>query len=513
MKNFYLFIMVFVSGASVLAVEILGTRILGPFYGVSLFLWSALIAVTLIALSIGYSLGGRWADRGAVYSRLCYLMIAAGIWLMLIPWIKQPLLYLSEPLGLRAAVLFAAFVLFTPPLTFLGMVSPYAIRLRAQNLEEVGKTAGDLYAISTIGSVIAAVLTGFVLIPNIGVNRLILLIGMTLILTAGIGLLIHGKNRGINAAGIVILLAIQSLGWSNAADKIDPENGLIAIQHSAYAEIRVLDKNGKRHLLIDGGVHTIVDPATMETKYPYVAVMDLAGEFFDQPGKMLLVGLGGGTLVKNFAGRGWQVESVEIDPAVTEVARQYFGLRPEEGAVHHLDGRQYLARNNKSYDLIIMDAFGSSSIPFHLVTKEAFALIASRLKKNGLLAINIESKGWNSLLVNSLTTTLATAFTNIQVLPTYQTENAIGNLIILAADYPLNLPDRQFDQQKIPSRAYLQSLAYRRDFAWDNRFSPTANWAPVLSDELNPVDLWSDAINHEARQNILDYFGLDGESW
>jgi hypothetical protein len=141
MKNFYLYVIVFISGASVLAVEILGTRILGPFYGVSLFLWSALITVTLIALSIGYTIGGRWADKGAKLSRLCYLMIGAGIWLLLIPWFKQPLLFLAEPLGLRFAVLAAAFVLFAPPLTLLGMVSPYAIRVRALSLDEVGKTA------------------------------------------------------------------------------------------------------------------------------------------------------------------------------------------------------------------------------------------------------------------------------------------------------------------------------------------------------------------------------------
>ena len=146
-----LYILVFIAGAAVLAVEILGTRILGPFYGVSLFLWSALITTTLIALSTGYIIGGRWADQGPVFAHLCYLIAGAGIWTLLIPVLKGPVLYLAEPLGLRLAVLVAALILFAPPLTLLGMVSPYAIRFQAAHLNEVGRTAGNLYALSTIG--------------------------------------------------------------------------------------------------------------------------------------------------------------------------------------------------------------------------------------------------------------------------------------------------------------------------------------------------------------------------
>jgi MFS family permease len=171
MKKRYLYVVVFISGAAVLAIEILGTRILGPFYGVSLFLWSALITVTLIALSAGYAVGGRWADKGPKFARLLYLLVGAGIWILAIPILKHPVLVIAEPFGLRIAVLVAAFILFVPPLTLLGMVSPYAIRVRASSLDEVGRTAGDLYAISTVGSVVSALLTGFILIPNIGVSR------------------------------------------------------------------------------------------------------------------------------------------------------------------------------------------------------------------------------------------------------------------------------------------------------------------------------------------------------
>ena len=194
MSKWYLYIAVFVGGAAVLAIEILGTRILGPFYGVSLFLWSALISVTLIALSVGYAVGGRWADRGATFSRLYWLLAGAGIWTLLIPWLRAPVLFIAEPFGLRFAVLVAAFILFVPPLTLLGMVSPYAIRVRASSLNVVGRTAGDLYAVSTVGSVVAALLTGFVLIPNVGVTRLTYLIGGMLVLTSQSSRVLTGRT-------------------------------------------------------------------------------------------------------------------------------------------------------------------------------------------------------------------------------------------------------------------------------------------------------------------------------
>ena len=205
-KHLSLYLVVFIGGASVLAIEILGTRVLGPFYGVSLFLWSALITVTLAALSLGYAVGGCWADRGANFSKLALILTGAGLWLLMTPWIKRPVLDLVEPAGLRIAVLAASSILFFVPLALLGMISPYAIRLKAKNLDEVGRTAGNLYAVSTVASVVAALLTGFVLIPNVGVSRLILLIGVFLLLGALIALLAGRESRGMVVVVLIMML-------------------------------------------------------------------------------------------------------------------------------------------------------------------------------------------------------------------------------------------------------------------------------------------------------------------
>jgi len=505
MRNLYLYLVVFIAGAAVLAIELLGTRILGPFYGVSLFLWSALITVTLIALSIGYAVGGRLADRGTTISRFYFIIAGAGLWILLIPWIKYPVLVLSEPFSLRFAVLAAAFVLFVPPLTLLGMISPYAIRLRASALNVVGRTAGDLYAISTMGSVVSALLTGFVLIPSFGVTLLTFWIGISLLLTASIGLIAERRFTAIPVAGVAIL-AILMASWLLPSEGPDPESGLIAVQQSPYAEIRVLDMERKRHLVIDGGVHTIVDPLSWESRFPYTAVIDLTREFFQAPGDLLLIGLGGGSIVKRFAREGWMVEAIEIDPVVVEFARKYFGLDPSEGVIYPMDGRQFLITQDKTYDVIVMDAFGSSSIPFHLVTQESFGLIAAHLKTEGIFALNIESNGWDGLIVRSLSATLRKHFNYVLALPTYEPASALGNLVLLAANFELTLPHEL--ERENPGRDDRVRI-----FAWDNRLEPDTSDAPVLTDDLNPIDVWAEEINRAARRDLHRYFQPSGLSW
>lgn len=506
-KNFYIYFAVIVSGASVLAVEILGTRIIGPFYGVSLFLWSALISVTLAGLSLGYAIGGHWADKGPRLSRLCVVMAIAGLWIVTIPLLRHPVLAMTEPLGLRAAVLLAAFVLFFPPLALLGMISPYAIRLKAQSIDVVGRTAGNLYAISTLASVTSAIVVGFFLIPGMGVSRLTFLTGVALILTAIFGLAV-GRRIGLAA---IALLALSGAGFGAArlapGQSIDLDAGLRAIEHSAYAEIRVVDYKGNRYLVIDGGTHCIVNLDTDQPIFPYVDVVDISRRYFETPGTMMLVGLGGGSVVKRFHENGWTVDAVEIDPVVTKVAYEHFGLKDYEATVYHMDGRQYFITHDKKYDIIVMDAFGSSSIPFHLVTEESFKLISERLTDNGVVAINIEADGWDDILVHSLGRTMQEAFSHVEVFPIVEPPSEIGNLVLMASNRPLELVE------EIPEPTGRFQSSYTQSHAWVNSFAPDPSKGPILTDDLNPVDLWAERINLVARKNLHEYFGSDGLSW
>lgn len=514
-KQLPLYAIIFISGAAVLATEIVGTRVLGPYYGVSLFLWSALITVTLAALSLGYALGGRWADRRPGYFNLALILAGAGLWLLLTPWMKRPILEILDPTGLRVAVLTASFALFFVPLALLGMVSPYAVRLRAHSLTEVGTAAGNVYAISTIASVVAALLTGFILIPNMGVNRLISLIGLGLLVGAAIALL---AGRGTARGATLLLFASFAggglLAWKTPEVRADPEKGLVAVRQSPYAEIRVADFRGLRFLLIDGGTHTIVDPETWDSHHRYVLVLDTVKLMFEDPGDMLLVGLGGGSVAKTFSRSGWSVDAVEIDPVVNRVAHDFFGLDSSEARVHLMDARRYLLTRDRRFDLVVMDAFGSSAIPFHLITREYFGLVKSRMNPGGIFAINLESIGWRGNIVRSTAATLGIHFANVVALPTQEPPNTIGNVVLLASDRPMEIPGSGLPHPKdFLDDPYDHWTVIQMNHGWDNRFDPREDPGMILTDDRNPVDVWAEAINLDAREDLHEYFGNQGIDW
>lgn len=512
MQKYMLYIIVSVCGASVLALEILGTRILGPFYGVGLFLWSALITVTLAGLSLGYYFGGRLADKNSSPSKLSLLCAIAGLWIIFIPLIKYPFLTLAEPLGLRAAVLIAALILFFPPLTVLGMISPYAIKLKAQNLNEVGRTAGNLYAISTLASVFSALLTGFFLIPNIGVNRLTLGIGICLLITAIISLISQKKYYFITTILFTLAIILTILFWNRYKEIPNVKNGLVAIEQSPYAELRVLDTEDGRHLLIDGGIHSIVDETSKESMAHYAAVMEIPKYFFEKSGNILLIGLGGGSLMKQYARDGWLVDAVEIDPKVIKLAKEFFNLHSSEGKIIEMDGRQFLMTVEGTYNVILLDAFGSSSIPFHLVTKEAFGLMKSRLGENGILAVNIETIGWDDPIVSTIGITLKQIFVNVLALPMEEPPDKFGNVVLLASNRSL-IPAREPEPNITYDPEWRYGPGYQKYHAWENRFEPETSKAQILTDDLNPIDLRSDEINLVSRKILHTYFGVDGLSW
>jgi spermidine synthase len=495
-----------VCGAAVLSVELLGTRVIAPFYGSSLYLWSALISVTLAALSLGYAIGGRLADKNASLSTFCLIIAAAGVWIACIPLLRSPVLIITESLGLRSAVLVTATLLFFPPLALLGMISPYAIRLKALTLGEVGRTAGNLYAVSTLASVAAALTTGFILIPNIGVSRLVFVIGLVLVVTALIGLVYGKKWQGV-ALPVILCAAAAIFLFGSPVEAARPEIGLMAIEESPYAEIRVVDQDNSRYMVIDGGIHTIVDPTTWQSLFSYVNVLDVARGMFAQPGRALVVGLGGGSVVKNFHRYDWKVEAVEIDGVVTKIAREYFGLTEKEADVYEMDARQFFISYDKTYDLIVMDAFGSSSIPFHLVTEEAFALVKSRLAAEGVLAMNVEGVGWRDQLVVSLAATAQRSFKFVTVLPIAEPPDKIGNLILIAADRPIEL----LNELPVPLDRF--SAEYDQAHAWDNRFIIDTTGVLVLTDELNPVEVWAERINLVARKDLHNFFKQPGVAW
>ncbi|NOR79524.1 MAG: SAM-dependent methyltransferase, partial [Methyloprofundus sp.] len=174
---------VFITGASVMVIELLGTRMIAPFYGASIYVWSSLISVTMIALAMGYFIGGRWADSSKRVG-LSLIIALAALMTLLIPWVTRPILLATDSLGLRAGAFTSALLLFTPSLTFLGMVSPFAIKLTTKGLDGVGTSSGSIYAVSTVGSVIGTLLLGFFLFPAVGSREILIGVALSLMILA-----------------------------------------------------------------------------------------------------------------------------------------------------------------------------------------------------------------------------------------------------------------------------------------------------------------------------------------
>jgi spermidine synthase len=505
-----LHVVAFMSGGAVLAIEILGTRMLGPFYGVTLFLWSALITVTLVALSLGYTLGGRRAE-GVGPTQLAKILALAGAWLIASVFARGPIIGLVEPMGLRASVLAAAVLLFGAPLTLLGAVSPILVHIKARQVEQVGRAAGDLYAISTVGGVVAALGMGFVLIPSIGVQRLAVAIGASLCLVAIACWIVSGR-RGPEMIGAVLFLLATAGGLMLGVEQ-HPSGKLLALEQSPYGEIRVVDDGeGSRHLLIDGGVHSSVVIGSWQSLQGYIWVLDLVQNVSPvqngsrRPREMLLLGLGAGSSATSFSRAGWGVRAVEIDPQVTSLAQRHFGLTLAPDRITHADARAALARDERHYDAVVLDAFSSNSIPFHLFTVEAFALVRRRLVPGGVFALNVESRGWRGATLRAVAATLWTQFDHVIALPLSEDQSVVTNVVLLASDSAVEL-QRAIEPKTIGASYQLA--------AWARRFEPPRG-ADVLTDDRSPVDIWSEELHVESRQATRESFaqlGLAHLTW
>ncbi len=505
MKNSFSLIASAVGGAVVLALEILGTRILGPFYGVSIYLWSALLTVTLAGLSIGYILGGVIADRQRTQSGPSWILLLAGLWVLLIPVMTHPVLRLAEPVGLRFAVLAAAIVLFLPAMIMLGMLTPVVLRLRFGGVETVGKVSGTVFAVSTLASVVSALAIGFYLVPVFGVRGMTIALGILMLATAALGFVLAGKRYTATMILAVILLADAFVRQAAVLPLAARYRTVRASLESVYAELAVLDNENGRHLLVDGGIHSLADTTTWVSGLPYVAVMELSKLYFTHPGRMLLIGLGGGSLAKAYSHDGWNVDAVELDPEIVSLATHYFDLQPADASVRVMDGRAYLRTSTDLYDLILLDAFGSSSPPFHLMTREAFALCASRLRNGGVLSVNIESRGWYDQIVADVGMTLRSVFRKVIVFPISEPPTKTGNIVFIASNGSLTAtgePPRNttFD----PDWRY--GPGYQQAHSWDNQFLPDSVRGKVLTDDFNRIDILAENVNAEARKALHEYF-------
>lgn len=490
-------VVVFGAGAVLMALEIVGSRILAPFFGSSVYVWGSLISIFLAALSAGYYLGGVASDRWPRAGALALALAVAGVLILALPLLSRPILemFSAWDLGPRASPLLASVVLFVLPSLLLGMTSPFAIKLAATDLARVGNTAGVLYAISTAGSIAGTLLTAFVLIPAMGVRAILYTLGGALLVLAA--LLARHAARAVRPAMAALLVLLLAAG--GAAQTVGVSRILLE-RDTVYHRIRVQEDAPWRYLRFDrslqGGM-LLKDPTISPLRY--TDYVHLAWLFTPAIKRMLVIGLGAGSIPKRFLHDYPQVmvESVELDPAVVEVARQYFAVT--EGARHRIivqDGRQYVRRAEGTYDMILVDAYFADAIPFHLVTREFFQQMKTKLAPGGVVVANIVGAlgGSNSKLFRSVYKTYASEFSGLHLFPVSfsmgKEEETTRTILLFAMDAPgINraaIAARLEELLRAKKLSELVTRSFLRDY-YDQPISTSD--VPLLTDDYAPVDV------------------------
>ncbi len=434
----YLYFTVFMSGMTVLAVELSASRLLGSVFGTSNLVWASIIGLILIYLTAGYFLGGWWADRSprpqTMYQVLAWGAFTAGI----VPLISRPVLRLAADafdqlsIGILLGSFSAVLILFIVPITLLGTISPFAIRLAIQDPARAGSISGRIYAVSTLGSFVGTFLPVLVLIPLVGTTRTFLLFSLGLVLVALGGLWSAVGWRGVRSLVWMPLLLLIGLWWGGGA--IKQTAGQVYEGESAYNYIQVLQDGDYRYLRLNEGqgVHSIWHPTILDYDGPWEQF--LAAPFFNPPNfapenvqHIAIVGLAAGTTARQATAvfGPLDIDGFEIDPEIIRVGQEFFGMDlPNLNAIAQ-DGRIGLEQSQKRYHLIAVDAYRPPYIPWHLTTREFFELTRQRLRDDGVLAINVGRSPDDRRLIDGLVGTIHSVYPSVYVMDIPYTFNSI----------------------------------------------------------------------------------------
>ncbi len=434
-----LYVAVFFSGLTSLAVEMAASRLLGNYFGASNLVWASVIGLILIYLTAGYFLGGYWADRSPHYSTFFRILLWGAFFIGLVPVIARPVLRFAASAfdELQMGVLFGSFVailvLFIVPITLLGTASPFAIRLAIQDARRAGRTSGDIYSISTLGSFIGTFLPVLLLIPTVGTYRTFLIISGLLLVVA---LFCLWRTSGWRMAAPYLLmpLIILVLGILGLRGTDKTAQGMIYEGESAYNYIQVLEYGDVRVLRLNEGqgMHSMYSPTLQNFHGPWEQV--LAAPFFNpapyDPAKikrMAIVGLAAGTTARAASAvyPGIQIDGIEIDPEIVSVAREYFGMTEPNLNVIVQDGRVGLRKSREKYQIISVDAYRPPYIPWHMTTQEFFQIARDHLTEDGVLVINVGRGPNDRRLINAFASTIGAVFPSVYVMDVPGTFNSV----------------------------------------------------------------------------------------
>jgi spermidine synthase len=499
-------LLVFVVGTGSLGAEIAAVRLLAPYFGASTIVWANTIGIVLVALSIGYWLGGRLADRHPNMRGLCLLALTAAGLLALVPFAADPLLDVAVDAldeisaGAFLGSLFAVLVLVAVPVLLLGAVSPYAIRLAVSTVEEAGTVAGRLYALSTAGSLVGTLLSALLLIPLVGTRRTFLIFALAIALIAVWGLR-PVRRYALAPAAIAVLIALPV-----GTLKAQSESGRVIYEtETEYQYARVIERDeGGRALELNEGQaqHSICDAeCDAGPAGPRTPGSVLTGDVWDghlvegfaalrrPPRRVAILGNAAGTTSRayeEFFPR-TRVDGVEIDGELSEIGRRYFDMNNPRLHLYHEDARPFLRRSDAEYDVISVDAYRQPYIPFYLATVEFFESVRDHLRPRGVLIVNAGHPEGQDDLEKVLTATIGEVFPHVLRDPIEPT-----NTLIVASRVPLS-PQGIYDMaERLPPALRPTALAAAA------RLEQPLEGGDVYTDDKAPVEWLID-------KSIVDY--------
>jgi spermidine synthase len=454
-----LLITVFFTGLVTLAVELSAFRLFAPVFGTSNLISAVVIGLILLYLSAGYIIGGRWADRSP-YPITLYRIIAWGAFLIgLIPFVALPLLRVArdslQNLGnLNVAIVVLAFtvtlILFAIPVTLMGCVAPFAVRLAMHDVTESGRTVGRLYAVSTLGSFIGSFLPELFLLDWFGTRGTFVFLALLLLALA----LFYLKRAALKLIwmpiALVLLTLLVPLSFSNLS-------GTIYQGESGYNYIQVVERNGTRYLLLNEGqgIHSIYNPDRLTSggTWDYFTI----APFFNAPPfnpnnmkRIAIVGLAGGSIARLYTELygPLPIDGIEIDPKIVEVGRDYFGMNQPNLNVIVGDGRAAIANSPRQYDVIALDAFRVPYIPWHLTTREFMQELRDHLTPDGVIAINVGRTRTDYQMVDAMAKTAAEVFPSVHVIDVAGSFNSI----VYATNQPTSLENLRANLGAMPAQ-------------------------------------------------------------
>ncbi len=502
-SRIWYFATAFTTGAIVMALEIVGSRMLAPVFGSSIFVWGALIGVVLAAMSSGYAAGGRLADRRSPILVLAILLLASGVWTLLLAWVGQPVVFkvsslLDDP---RWGPCLAAGVLLGVPAFCLSGVLPALLRLAIADMGHLGRHTGSMIAISTIGSLVGTWGTSFYLLTWLGSMSLVALLG---IVQAALGLVWTWWAWGqrLSRPGMILILMLLGsfpiLGWYSFHPVLALPPALYQ-EDSPYQQVRVRDSDQYRYLILNRTYHAVMERAApTKLALPYSQVMMGHLPLVDNPKRGLILGHGGGSLAKWLA-KHWpdlELDVVEMDPSVVRMAEEFFEYTPP--ANHHVfvqDARTFLHSTPNVYDIVWVDVFARHLIPFHVTTEEFFRELRSHLTTNGAVAVNLASSNVATDIrrAEAVFASMQTAFPNIEIFSVpgpewLSTSSGSVNLLFFSGSGVSQMRDPSYSITLI--QAVNEGRLSEQTLMYFHATSPIQlDSGIILTDDFSPLDV------------------------